>query len=70
MAFAVLGLASAVSRADTHYVWTNSPSPLTPYTNWTTAARTIQEAVDAAVDGDTVLVTNGVYGVGASTAAC
>jgi len=36
-----------------------------PYTNWATAARIIQKAVDAAVDGDTVLVTNGTYDVGA-----
>jgi len=47
-----------------HYVWTNSPSPAWPHTNWTTAAHTVQDAVDAAYVGDTVLVTNGIYGVG------
>ena len=31
------------------------------YTNWATAAKTIQKAVNACVDGDTVWVTNGVY---------
>ena len=40
-----------------------NPSP--PYTDWGTAATDIQAAVDAAKDGDTVLVTNGVYAAGA-----
>lgn len=45
----------------TRYVATNSPNPMPPYTNWSTAARTIQEAVDIALPGETVLVSNGVY---------
>jgi len=32
--------------------------------SWGTAKRTIQAGVDVAVDGDTVLVTNGIYNVG------
>lgn len=32
--------------------------------SWATAKRTLQAAVDAAQDGDTVLVTNGVYNAG------
>ena len=51
-----------------HYVWTNSPTPAWPYTNWTTAARAIQQSVDVADSNDTVLVTNGVYNTGGAVA--
>ena len=54
-------LAAHASRADTHYVWTNSPAPTSPYISWTNAAHDIQSAVDAAATGDTVRVTDGVY---------
>ncbi len=46
------------------YVWTNSPSPGAPFNDWTNAAHTIQDAVDAAASNDTVWVTNGVYNTG------
>lgn len=54
-------LSSGTCLADTLYVWTNSPYPGVPYNAWTNAAHTIQEAVDAASTGDTVVVTDGVY---------
>ncbi|HTY87908.1 MAG TPA: choice-of-anchor Q domain-containing protein [Candidatus Acidoferrum sp.] len=47
--------------AVTHYVSPASPSPTPPYTNWVTAATNIQQAVNAALAGDEVVVTNGVY---------
>ncbi len=55
-----------IDNADggTHYVWQSSPSPAAPFTNWTTAATSIQEAVDVADAGDEILVTNGVYATG------
>jgi hypothetical protein len=58
----VLLLASAASSlAVTHYVDLNSANPSPPYTNWASAATVIQEAVDAAVTGDEIVVTNGNY---------
>jgi tetratricopeptide (TPR) repeat protein len=52
-------LSSAASApAATRYVWQSSPGPAPPYTDWATAAHTIQEAIDTAIEGDTVLVTD------------
>ena len=49
------------SLAATHYVSTNSPSPTSPYTNWETAAHSIQVVVDTSLDSELILVTNGTY---------
>jgi len=52
-------LASAgAALAAVHYVDVNSTNATPPYTNWTTAATNIQNAVDAAVAGDEIVNTN------------
>ena len=56
--------ASQKILADIRYVNVNNGSPAAPYTSWATAANNIQDAVDAAVTDDIVLVTNGVYNSG------
>jgi len=43
------------------FVSATSPSPTPPYNSWATAAHSIQDAVNVAVPGDQVIVTNGVY---------
>ena len=61
----LLFLASAASAfAAVRYVDVNSTSPAPPYTNWASAAATIQVAVDAAAPGDEIVVTNGLYATG------
>jgi len=61
--FAVIISMAAVApvRATVLYVDVNSTGPNSPYANWATAARTIQDAINAASAGNEIVVTNGVY---------
>ena len=49
------------SFAATHYVDASDINATPPYLSWFTAATNIQNAVDAAVAGDEIVVTNGIY---------
>ncbi|MDD5676538.1 MAG: choice-of-anchor Q domain-containing protein [Kiritimatiellae bacterium] len=64
-------LLAEAALADTHYVIKNNAGAASPFTDWTTAASNIQQAIDddQCEADDTVLVASGVYDTGAQVAA-
>jgi hypothetical protein len=64
LAISLLALLTTNVSATVRYVDLNCTNPTPPYTNWTTAAVTIQQAVDAASPDDEIVVTNGIYATG------
>src|SRR5690242_6559894 len=65
---ALILLSSPVVCAATLYVDINSVDPESPYSDWSTAATSIQDAIDVASDGDLILVNDGIYNVGGELA--
>src|SRR2546423_12204577 len=60
-----------VGRASAAVLFVNADNanPTPPYADWNAAALTIQDAIDAAVAGDQILVTNGHYRTGGKAVA-
>ncbi len=64
----MLSLSGSGAMRGDKYVRKDNPGATYPYSTWATAAGTIQDAADAAMAGDTIWVTNGLYDQGGRAA--
>ena len=58
---------TVIPSVKTSYVVDGNPAAAAPYGTWATAAATIQNALDAAIDGMEIIVSNGTYKVSKNT---
>jgi hypothetical protein len=65
--FFALALLAVDAIGATYYVDANGTGSVSPYADWSTAAANIQDAANLAANGDTILVTNGVYQSGGAS---